>query len=153
MSLPVAGQRVILRPRPELGFGRVRLIEEDAFGETRCQVEFEHRDGYLAVPPAELEIVPWPWEEFAAGALGVIEVFRRKLLAGVVVGENNRTGAFLRAATQPLPHQAFLLDKLLSGNRFGHVLADDVGLGKTVEAGLIIMSLLQQEAEARVLVV
>ena len=79
--------------------------------------------------------------------------FPPQALAGVVVGENNRTGAFLRAATQPLPHQAFLLDKLLSGNRFGHVLADDVGLGKTVEAGLIIMSLLQQEAEARVLVV
>jgi len=152
MSLPAAGQRVIHRPRPELGFGRVRLVEEDAFGESRCQVEFEHHDGYLAVPPAELEIVPWPWEEFAAGELGDIEVFQRKLLAGVVVGENNRTGAFLRAAAQPLPHQAFLLDKILSGNRFGHVLADDVGLGKTVEAGLIIMSLLQQEAEARVLV-
>ena len=153
MSTSTAGQRVIHRQHPEFGFGRVRLVEEDAFGEARCQVEFDHQDGYFAAPPAELEVVGAPWEDFAAGKLGNIDVLRRKLLAGVVAGENNRTGAFLRTVTQPLPHQAFLLDKLLSGNRFGHVLADDVGLGKTIEAGLVIMSLLQLEAAGRVLVI
>lgn len=42
---------------------------------------------------------------------------------------------------------------MVSGNRFGHVLADDVGLGKTIEAGLIIISLLRREPPQRMLIV
>ena len=71
----------------------------------------------------------------AAGRWGDRAAFRRKLAAGLVIGENNLTGGFTKSAVQPLPHQAFLLDKILSAERFGHVLADDVGLGKTIEAG------------------
>ncbi|MGD0813518.1 MAG: DEAD/DEAH box helicase [Verrucomicrobiota bacterium] len=54
---------------------------------------------------------------------------------------------------QPLPHQAFLLDKVLSADRFGHVLADDVGLGKTIEAGLLITCLMRREPPQRIMIV
>jgi superfamily II DNA or RNA helicase len=153
MSVPTQGQRVIHHAHPEYGFGAVRLVEEDAFGDVRCQVDFEHRDGYAVTRPEDLEVVGWPLDDFASGLFGSVETFKRKTLAALLVGENNRTGAFLRIATQPLPHQAFLLDKVLSGNRFGHVAADDVGLGKTIEAGLVINSLLQQERDCRVLII
>jgi SNF2 family DNA or RNA helicase len=79
--------------------------------------------------------------------------FKRKLAAGLILGKNNLTGGFTKSAVQPLPHQAFLFDKVLAAERFGHVLADDVGLGKTIEAGLLFTCLLRQEPPQRVLIV
>ncbi|WCJ60912.1 SNF2-related protein [Fontisphaera persica] len=84
---------------------------------------------------------------------GEVSAFRCRLAAAVVLSEHHQTSCFTRAAVQPLPHQVHVVDRVLTGNRFGHVLADDVGLGKTVEAGLIIAGLLRQEPPLRVMVV
>ena len=145
--------RVIHLAHPEYGFGIVRYVEEDAFGAERLQVAFDHIDNLQNVPPAALEAVADPLADAAAGRRGPLAAFQRKLAAGLVIGENNVTGGFTRAAVQPLPHQAFLLDKILAADRFGHVLADDVGLGKTIEAGLLITCLMRREPPQRVMVV
>lgn len=145
--------RVIHRTHPEYGFGLVRYVEEDAFGDQRLQVAFDHLDNLENVVPAEVEIVSDPLADAAAGRWGDVAAFRRKLAAGLVIGENNLTGGFTKAAVQPLPHQAFLLDKVLSAERFGHVLADDVGLGKTIEAGLLITCLIRREPPQRIMIV
>jgi superfamily II DNA or RNA helicase len=145
--------RVIHRQHPEFGFGAVRYVEEDALGDVRLQVEFDHVDGLENVACDEVQPVGDPLEDAAAGRWGGIETCRRKLAVGQVIAENNLTGGFTKAAVQPLPHQAFLLDKILSGNRFGHVLADDVGLGKTIEAGLLITCLLRRDPPQRILIV
>lgn len=147
------GSRVFYATHPEYGFGIVKLIEEDAFGDTRCHVAFEHSVGTLPATVSDLVVVGQPDEELKAGALGAAEVFSRKLAAALIIQENHRTGSFMRTAVEPLPHQAFLLEKVWTGGRFGHLIADDVGLGKTVEAGLIITALLQEQPAARVLVV
>ena len=153
-STPIAPTtRVIHRTHPEYGFGLVRYMEEDAFGDQRLQVAFEHLDNLENVAPAEVEIVPDPLADAATGRWGDVAAFRRKLAAGLVIGENNLTGGFTKAAVQPLPHQAFLLDKVLSAERFGHVLADDVGLGKTIEAGLLITCLIRREPPQRIMIV
>lgn len=47
----------------------------------------------------------------------------------------------LRAAVIPLLHQIRVLSRALSGNRVRYLLADEVGLGKTIEAGLILREL------------
>src|SRR5207249_3826980 len=101
----------------------------------------------------DVEVAPDPLEDAAAGRWGDVAAFKRKLAAGLVIGENNLTSCYTRSVVQPLPHQVYLLDRVVSGNRFGHVLADDVGLGKTIEAGLIITSLLRREPPQRVLIV
>ncbi|HEY5911658.1 MAG TPA: DEAD/DEAH box helicase [Verrucomicrobiae bacterium] len=145
------GNRVIHRAHPEFGFGVVRYVEQDAFGDERLQVAFDHIDNLQNVAPDELEKISQPLED--AGALGSLAAFKRKLAAGLVIGENNLTGGFTRAAVQPLPHQAFVLDKVLAADRFGHVLADDVGLGKTIEAGLLITCLMRREPPQRIMVV
>ena len=145
--------RVIHRARPEYGFGLVRYVEEDAFGDVRLQVAFDHLDNLENVTPEQVEVVADPMADAAAGRWGDVAAFRRKLAAGLVIGENNLTGGFTKAAVQPLPHQAFLLDKVLSSERFGHVLADDVGLGKTIEAGLIITCLIRREPPQRIMIV
>ena len=145
--------RVIHRAHPEYGFGLVRYVEEDAFGDVRLQVAFDHLDQLDNVAPVEVDIVGDALADIATGRWGDIAAFRRKLAAGLIIGENNLTGGFTKSAVQPLPHQAFLLDKVLSADRFGHILADDVGLGKTIEAGLIITCLIRRETPQRVMIV
>lgn len=151
--IPQPNTRVIHRAHPEYGFGVVRYVEEDALGETRLQVAFDHLDPLQGLRPEEVEPVGDPLEDAAAGRWGDVAAFKRKLAAGLVLGEHNLTSCFTRSVVQPLPHQVHVLDRVVSGNRFGHVLADDVGLGKTIEAGLIITSLLRREPPQRILIV
>jgi superfamily II DNA or RNA helicase len=152
-AVPQPNTRVIHRAHPEYGFGLVRYIEEDALGETRLQVAFDHLDQLQALQPEEVEQVADPLADAAAGRWGDLAAFKRKLAAGLVIGEHNLTSCFTRSVVQPLPHQVHVLDRVVSGNRFGHVLADDVGLGKTIEAGLVISSLLRSDPPQRILIV
>lgn len=145
--------RVLHRAHPEYGFGVVRYVEEDALGETRLQVAFDHLDQLQGLRPEEVEAVADPLEDAAAGRWGDVAALKLKLAAGLVMGEDNLTRTFTRSVVRPLPHQVYLLDRVFSGNRFGHVLADDVGLGKTIEAGLVITSLLRREPPQRILIV
>lgn len=53
----------------------------------------------------------------------------------------------------PLPHQLHVLNRTLSNNNIRYILADEVGLGKTIEAGLIIKELKTRGLIKRVLIV
>jgi len=53
----------------------------------------------------------------------------------------------------PLPHQLHVLNRALSDNNVRYILADEVGLGKTIEAGLIIKELKTRGLIKRILIV
>lgn len=53
----------------------------------------------------------------------------------------------------PLPHQLYVLNRALSDHNIRYILADEVGLGKTIEAGLIIKELKARGLIKRVLIV
>ena len=53
----------------------------------------------------------------------------------------------------PLPHQRYALERAIATNDVRYMLADEVGLGKTIEAGLIIKELKTRGLIERVLVV
>jgi len=53
----------------------------------------------------------------------------------------------------PLPHQRYVLGRAISNNNIRYILADEVGLGKTIEAGLIIKELKARGLVRRILVV
>ncbi len=147
--------RVYQPDKPERGYGIVRLIEESMLTDERtCQVQFEWVPRLVAVPEQALQIATKlvGGQVISAHDLGGVEELQRRLSAALVMAENSQTAAFIRSFAMPLPHQAFLLEKVLSGKRFGHVVADDVGMGKTIESGLIIASLRQRNPQARVLV-
>ena len=53
----------------------------------------------------------------------------------------------------PLPHQRYALERAMETNSCRYMLADEVGLGKTIEAGLIIKELQTRGLIERILVV
>ena len=59
----------------------------------------------------------------------------------------------LEAGVIPLPHQLHALTRAVTGDRIRYLLADEVGLGKTIEAGLIFRELKLRGLVKRVLVV
>ncbi len=59
----------------------------------------------------------------------------------------------LSADLIPLPHQLRALQRALSGQRLRYLLADEVGLGKTIEAGLILRELKLRGRVKRTLIV
>ena len=52
----------------------------------------------------------------------------------------------------PLPHQILVLEKVMQGIQTRFLLADEVGMGKTIEAGLIIHQQLKTGRSERILV-
>jgi ATP-dependent helicase HepA len=51
-----------------------------------------------------------------------------------------------------LAHQASVIGTVIDDSRWRYILADEVGLGKTVEAGVIIQELLAEKPQARILI-
>ena len=59
----------------------------------------------------------------------------------------------IESSVIPLPHQIKALSKAVSSDRVRYLLADEVGLGKTIEAGLILRELKLRGLARRILVV
>jgi hypothetical protein len=49
--------------------------------------------------------------------------------------EDNLLLAPIQSSVVPLPHQLYALNRAMSQHRIRYLLADEVGLGKTIEAG------------------
>lgn len=65
-------------------------------------------------------------------------------------------GGFLSSLASgiiPLPHQLHVLNRAMETNNIRYILADEVGLGKTIEAGMIIRELKSRGLVSRILVV
>lgn len=65
---------------------------------------------------------------------------------------NDTWGLFSKSAIQLLPHQLWVCNQVLEKWPVNYVVADDVGLGKTVEAGLIINNLIASQGIKRILI-
>lgn len=59
----------------------------------------------------------------------------------------------IQTSIVPLPHQLHALERAMGGDRVRYLLADEVGLGKTIEAGLIMRELKLRGMAQRTLVV
>lgn len=59
----------------------------------------------------------------------------------------------LASGVIPLPHQLHVLNRVMENNHIRYILADEVGLGKTIEAGMIIKELKARGLIKRILVV
>ncbi|MBE9255567.1 DEAD/DEAH box helicase family protein [Synechocystis salina LEGE 00031] len=129
----------------QFGSGEVRLNE----GET-VVVRFEH--GIEECPKENLTLLQSLEEAIAAPEwhepLEVI--IRAQALA--IRSINDMWGVFSLARIALLPHQLWVCRKVVQELPARWLVADDVGLGKTIEAGLILWTLLNKGAVKRILI-
>ena len=98
--------------------------------------------------PAGSQLPPEPWGALSFGAREELLAWRDAAwsASGGVIG-------LAGARVRPLPHQLITARRVLADRQVRFLLADEVGLGKTIEAGLIMQSLLAMRPDLRVLVV
>src|SRR5262249_51856710 len=81
--------------------------------------------------------------------------FAREQLAEItyrMLREGNGLRALLTSRVDLRPHQAYVAGVVLLDRRRRYLLADEVGLGKTIEAGIVLADLLGHRPDASVLV-
>ncbi len=81
------------------------------------------------------------------------ERFRLKVLAYALDSWNQVTGALDRLDVDPLPHQIDLVHRIMTSDQPNWLIAADVGLGKTIEVGLLLAAMKRRRQARRVLVV
>lgn len=74
-------------------------------------------------------------------------------LSSAIVSVNDTWGLFSRSRITLLPHQLWVCRKVISNWPARWLIADDVGLGKTIEAGLILWPLLSRDRVKRLLII
>jgi superfamily II DNA or RNA helicase len=142
----------IYRP---LGVGRVQKVRDEL-----CKVEFSptvfskppHRSINYLQKFAELEICPTPLELAEAGHWDEAWTFDLRQMATRFL-TLNKGGQLSNARTEILPHQVFTAFTVVSSPRRRFMLADEVGLGKTIEAGMVWQALAQRGIAKRTLVI
>ena len=126
-----------------------QVIEtQTLWGETTCRVWLPGRDSVVRIPSVRLT----PLENanfnspdniaYVAAAARVADALTQDVLL-----------APIESSVIPLPHQIRALSRAISGDRVRYLLADEVGLGKTIEAGLIMRELKLRGLVKRTLVI
>ncbi|HZW88945.1 MAG TPA: helicase-related protein [Myxococcaceae bacterium] len=102
-------------------------------------------------PPAETDLLSTLREGRVADAGAFL--LRRQALTLDEERRNDALGALLASRVMVKPHQVGVVQRVLSARQPRFILADEVGLGKTIEAGMIFSALRLSGLAARVLVV
>jgi ERCC4-related helicase len=100
----------------------------------------------------EVERVDSPLERAARGQWDEGWRFELKMLAARFL-TGNKGGQLSNARTEILPHQIYAANRVVSSPRRRFLMADEVGLGKTVEAGMIWQALEQRGQTKRTLII
>jgi len=126
-----------------------QVIESQTlWGETICRVWLPGQDCVVRIPAARLEALE-------RGHTGTPEGIAYVAAAGKVADAlaQDMLLAPIESSVIPLPHQIRALSRAITADRVRYLLADEVGLGKTIEAGLIIRELKLRGLVRRTLVI
>ncbi len=159
------GMKVVHRAQRGWGVGVVIQVADEG---RRLAVRFAGRDGVTVVSgrdpalaevpkdtPIEEVAASGPLEALASGQAGGASAFRLRAQVARLeaLRRADSLGALLSSRVHVLPHQVGAAGRILADRTPRFVLADEVGLGKTVEAGLVFAGLRQLGLAERVLVV
>ena len=138
-----------------LGEGVVQRVRVVASQE-QVLVEFLERGLTRWLPWQRLSFIKGVKHRFILGEQdgeNAGERFRLRTLAWALKLWNENTGALAKFDIDPLPHQIHLVHHILACGDLNWLIADDVGLGKTIEAGLLLAALRQRKQAKRVLLI
>ena len=126
-----------------------RVIEtQTLWGETVCRVWLPGKDTVVRLPAARLR----PVHEASIGTVeGIAYLAAAARVADALT--QDVLLAPIESSVIPLPHQIRALSRAISNDRVRYLLADEVGLGKTIEAGLIMRELKLRGLVRRTLVI
>jgi len=127
------------------GTGRVRMDDGKS-----VLVRFEH--GIEECLPGDLELVKGLSERAAEARFDPTVNVVTKILGNCIAAVNDSWGVFSRSRITLLPHQLWVCKRVLESWPTRWLVADDVGLGKTIEAGLILTPLLSSGRVRRLLI-
>ncbi|TXH59588.1 MAG: DEAD/DEAH box helicase [Bacteroidia bacterium] len=120
--------------------------EKEVFGQRIAWIRLLEDESFLQVPYEELEnqanAYTLPYLRFISIAAKIKdEVARKNILAPY------------ESSLIPLPHQILVLEKVMQSAQNRFMLADEVGMGKTIETGLILKELKIRGDIKRILVI
>lgn len=145
--------KIKIKNRTGLGTGIVNRIRETHFGK-EYDIIFE-KDGkriFETFPENLIEPVPDLFEKFNNQNFDPAVDFFLKQLALQVPLENSG-GELSNSKVDLLPHQILLTHDIIKNQRRRFLVADEVGLGKTIEAGMIIRELIARKEADRILII
>jgi SNF2 family DNA or RNA helicase len=126
-----------------------QVIEaQTLWGETTCRVWLPGRDSVVRIPASKLKSLESAGTgspdniAYIAAAARVADALTQDVLL-----------APIESSVIPLPHQIRALSRAIANDRVRYLLADEVGLGKTIEAGLILRELKLRGLVKRTLVI
>ena len=135
-----------------------KVIEEQTlWGQTVCRVWLPNQNAVVRVPRSSLQPLNTDLQpEIEAGRIAYVAAAAK--VAEVLEGSTSAIDGHVLLAPMesnviPLPHQIHALSRAISGDRVRYLLADEVGLGKTIEAGLVMRELKLRGLVRRTLVV
>jgi ERCC4-related helicase len=109
-------------------------------------------NGIEQVFTKELTPVPSVSEALTRGQLAPSLEVAARVQAEVITSVNAAWGVFTRSRISLLPHQLWVCHRALRSWPMRLLIADDVGMGKTIEAGLLLWPLLASRKVQRVLI-
>ena len=112
--------------------------------------------GEVTVPVAELTLrADQPQDLLRSGALGDTQRYLLRLGAEYLHHAHrfDPLAGLSNARVEPKHHQVFVAHRVTRKHEARMILADEVGLGKTIEAGLVLKELRAREAAGRTLII
>ena len=145
--------KVRVRRHPEWGTGEVLRVSQ-TLGVYQAKVLFKAPEGERVenLPIEWLEKAADLWERLAADDFDDSEDYRIRQMA-LDLAHANTGGELTASRVDLLPHQILLVHDLLDRTPRRLLVADEVGLGKTIETGMLIRELIARGEAARILIV